>query len=176
MAQVQWKTRLELWIPGVPIPKGSYDAIPLGKWVGSGVGKRFVPFTRPNGVPIVNIVPNNDDALKPWVDTVTARAMEAWSGRAPLDEDVCVFYAFMFPRLKGHYGTGRNASTLKPSAPAFRNTKPDKDKLERAINDALTDAGVWKDDSRVVDGGSRKVYGPKPGARVWIQTIKETTA
>ena len=171
-----WETVAMLWVPGVPVSQGSYEAIPVGRWVGSGAGKRFVAVTRKDGMPIVNVVDGNRDKLKPWRAAVTAVAIDAWGGRPPLDEDVCVWMEFVFPRLLSHYGTGRNEHVLKASAPSHKNTRPDKDKLERAINDALTDAGVWLDDSRIVDGGARKVYGPKPGARVWIQTkTKETT-
>lgn len=172
MAQVQWETRLELWIPGVPVQQGSKNAIPAGRRHGG----RFVPITRKDGTPIVSIKDNNADKLKPWRAHVTAFAIDAWGAREPLDVPVRVHMEFVFPRLKSHFGTGRNAAALKPGAPFYKATAPDKDKLERAINDALTDAGVWTDDALVCDGGSRKVYGPKPGARVWIQTIKETTA
>ena len=174
----QWQTVLKLWIPGTPVPQGSKDAIPLGRWIGSGAGKKFVPFCRPNGVPIVNVTDNNADKLAPWRALITSLALDEWAGREALDEDVCVHAEFVFPHLKGHYGTGRNAQTLKPSTPFYKNTKPDKDKLERALFDGLTDAGVWKDDALVVDGGSRKMYGTNPGVRLWVQTTKtkETNA
>ena len=165
-----WVTQMELWVPGTPVPQGSYEAIPLGRWVGGGAGKRFVPVTRKDGMPIINVVDGNREKLKPWRELVTARAIEAWGGRDALDGDVQVWSLFVFPRPKGHYGTGRNAGTLKPSAPTYKRSAPDKDKLERALFDALTDAGVWTDDARAVDGGSKKVYGLKPGVRVWVQT------
>lgn len=152
---MMWTTVLELWIPGVPVPQGSKK--------GFVAGKRAI------------IVDANPEQLKPWRAQVSACAVEAWGGRPSLDEPVNLFAEFTFPRLKSHYGTGRNAGVLKPDAPFYKTSSPDKDKLERAINDGLTDAGVWKDDALVCDGGSRKVYGPKPGVRVWVQTIKETT-
>lgn len=156
MEYVQWETRVQLWVPGVPVPQGSKQG-----------------FVRGNRAVLVD---NNAEKLKPWRSQVAAFAMDAWGGREPLDEPVCVHMMFVFPRPSSHFGTGRNAGVLKDGAPRFKTSAPDRDKLERAVNDALTDAGVWRDDSRSVDGGSRKVYGPKPGVRVWIQTIKETTA
>lgn len=167
----QWQTVLKLWIPGTPVPQGSKNAIPLGRRA----GKRFVPICRPDGTPIVNVVDNNADKLGPWRAHITSLAIDAWAGREALDEDVCVHAEFVFPRLKGHFGTGRNEHVLKASAPFYKNTKPDKDKLERALFDGLTDAGVWTDDAKVVDGGSRKLYGTTPGVRLWVQTTKKET-
>lgn len=150
---------MSFWVPGIPIPQGSKQA--------------YVPRNMQRAV----LVDANADKLKPWRTQVLVVANEAWDGREPLDEDVCVHIEFVFPRPASHFRTGKHAGELKPNAPTYKNTKPDKDKLERAINDALTNAGVLRDDCRVVDGGSRKVYGPKPGARVWIQTkTKETNA
>lgn len=146
-----WTTQMELWVPGVPVQQGSKT--------GFVVGKRAV------------LVDANADKLKPWRAHVAGMALDAWGSRAALDEPVCVFIEFVFPRLKSHYGTGKNAAVLKPNAPRYKTTTPDKDKLERAITDALTDAGVWKDDALVCDGGSRKLYGNKTGARIWVQTM-----
>src|SRR5690349_6109042 len=57
---------------------------------------------------------------------------------------------FCFQRPRSHYGTGRNAGTVKPSAPGqYHAQKPDGDKLTRALFDALTVAGVVRDDSLI---------------------------
>lgn len=48
---------------------------------------------------------------------------------------------------------------------------PDRDNVEKAILDALTEAGYWKNDSRVYAGTVGKWYvarGHKPGARIVI--------
>lgn len=52
--------------------------------------------------------------------------------------------------------------------------KPDIDKLQRAILDALTGVG-YADDAQVVDVGARKVYGPVESATVVVSgiTIRE---
>jgi crossover junction endodeoxyribonuclease RusA len=143
-----------LWVPGVPVPQGSKTAFVRG--------------------PRAVLVDANAGKLKPWRSHVSSFALDAWGGQAPLDEDVIGWIEFIFPRPAAHFGSGKNAAVLKPSAPFYKNTKPDRDKLERAIYDALTDAGVLRDDCRVVEGGSRKVYGPKPGARVHIQTREQS--
>ena len=74
------------------------------------------------------------------------------------------------PRLKGHYGTGKNAGTLKPSAPLFHTSKPDLDKLVRCIKDALTGI-AWKDDAQVSLVCATKVYDEQPGARISIKPL-----
>lgn len=157
-AAVAWQTAMRLWIPGVAVPQGSKQA-----------------FLRP-GAKIPQLVDSNKQKLKPWRATVTALAIDEWQGRMSLDEPVRAAFEFVTVRPAAHYGTGRNAEILKPSAPIAPIVKPDVDKLVRAMLDGLTDAGVLRDDSRVVDLHARKVYGPQPGVRVWVQTrSKETT-
>jgi Holliday junction resolvase RusA-like endonuclease len=80
-----------------------------------------------------------------------------------------VWTRFYTQRPKGHYGTGRNAGLLKDSAPARPITKPDKDKLERRVLDALSGV-IYADDSQVVGGEPSKWYaeGDDP-ARIEIE-------
>jgi Holliday junction resolvase RusA-like endonuclease len=78
---------------------------------------------------------------------------------------------FVFPRLKGHYGTGRNARVLKDSAPYWHSTKPDEDKLERALGDALTMAQVVRDDCQIACWIAEKVYGDLPRVDVRIRPL-----
>jgi Holliday junction resolvase RusA-like endonuclease len=81
---------------------------------------------------------------------------------------------FRFPRHNSHFGTGKNVGKLKASAPKFVAVKPDVDKLIRAVLDALTDAGVFRDDSRVVQVSATKIYADKPGALIFWDTLDET--
>jgi len=46
--------------------------------------------------------------------------------------------------------------------------RPDLDKLERAIGDALTDAGVWVDDGQVVNSHTQKWYAETPGVHITV--------
>lgn len=124
--------------------------------------------------------------VKPWREAVKTAALDAlsydicWS---PLIEPVRVEVTFTLARPKHHYGTGRNAGVVKASAPQHPTGKPDVDKTTRATLDALTDAGVWRDDSFVTSLTATKAYPfsgpdalPHPGAviRVWrLNTPKE---
>lgn len=65
---------------------------------------------------------------------------------------------FVFPRPQSHYGSGSNAGQLKPNAPSAKTTKPDIDKLIRAVLDALDGAGLYQGDERVVQITCRKRY------------------
>ncbi|MFC3348230.1 RusA family crossover junction endodeoxyribonuclease [Streptomyces echinoruber] len=120
--------------------------------------------------------------VKPWREAVKSAALdalaydEAWR---PLREAVRLEVVFTLRRPRSHYGTGRNAGVVKPSAPQFPIGKPDTDKLLRSTQDALKDAGVLLDDSVVTDTVAAKRYVltgvdalSHPGAviRVWRLT------
>ena len=101
---------------------------------------------------------SNGETLLPWRDNVRAAAVNAKDGfgEAPVQVDI----TFTFARPKGHFGTGRNAGILNRSALPFPSSHAigDIDKLTRAILDALTDAGVWNDDSQVIQLVARKLF------------------
>lgn len=94
--------------------------------------------------------------LTPWRAAVTTAA-KAWVDRNPdlypLPGAISVDMVFSIARPKSHFGTGRNAMLLKPTAPRYPASMPDLSKLVRATEDALTIAGVWTDDARVVEYG-----------------------
>jgi len=79
--------------------------------------------------------------LRPWREDVKQAGLAAREAGAPcLDGPVAVRMVFTLPRPK--------------SAPKRRrhpDRTPDLSKLCRAVEDAITDAGLWADDARVVD-------------------------
>lgn len=77
-----------------------------------------------------------------------------WPAGVPLRMEL----VFMLKRPKGHYGTGRNAGRLKGGLPGAPMGRPDLDNLAKAVMDALTDMGLWADDSQVVDLRVRKLW------------------
>jgi Holliday junction resolvase RusA-like endonuclease len=79
---------------------------------------------------------------------------------------------FDLPRPAGHYGTGRNQDTVKQSAPASPTVMPDLDKLIRCVADAITDAGLWRDDSQVVSIAAAKRYThTQPGVLITVTEL-----
>lgn len=130
-----------------------------------------------NGVMI-----ESSKAVKPWREAVKTAARDAvglsWDDRSdpwrPLDEPLLVSIVFTMPK--------------PASAPKRRRTwpmrTPDLSKLIRSTEDALTDAGIWRDDARVVGYvETRKAYPGEspfalasPGAVIRIWRLEELQA
>lgn len=120
--------------------------------------------------------------VKPWREAVKAAAFDviSWDDSRlrpgyPLDGQLSLRVVFSFSRPRSHYRTGANNWMLRPNAPIAPTSKPDLSKLIRSTEDALTDAGVWRDDSRVVHIIAAKVYAgsdpqslDRPGAVIEI--------
>lgn len=121
----------------------------------------------------VVIVDDNPESLKAWRTEVATAARNTMGRAEPLAGPVVVGCAFYIPRPKYHYRTGRFAELLRPDAPLYCTTKPDVDKLLRAILDALT--GVcYTDDSQVVGiGPTTKLYANGPaGVRIALLQLE----
>lgn len=125
------------------------------------------------------VMTESSSKVKPWRQDVVAAthntiATTGWQQPAgPVTVQIC----FYLPRLKGHYGTGRNANHLKQSAPTHSCTKPDIDKLARATLDALTTSAAIKDDSQVARLSLEKRYADAAtGARITITPLCDNTA
>lgn len=122
----------------------------------------------------------DNTSLAPWREAIVTRMLDAMerSEWVTTDLPVKVFYQFWLPRPQ--------------SAPKTTDVLPKKgldlDKLVRAANDAMTNAGVWTDDSRVVSSAEDKRYAvgphlpkiyvegfhvPVPGLRVSIMELTE---
>jgi Holliday junction resolvase RusA-like endonuclease len=91
-----------------------------------------------------------------WKFSVRAAALDCWD-RQPFVGPVKVVLTLRFPRAKSHVGKD---GKLKPSAPVRHTARPDADNAAKAILDALTTIGVWRDDSQVSSLVVRKVYDP----------------
>ena len=139
---------------GIPGPQGS---------------KRFVGTRGGRGVMV-----ESSAKVKPWREAVKHAAREAMQSAglsAPLDGPLVVGMWFTLPK--------------PASAPKRRETfpdrKPDLSKLARSTEDALSDAGLWADDARVVGyDGLWKLYPlegahalPSPGCVIEVRELRE---
>ena len=99
----------------------------------------------------------NAKTLIPWRDAVgwhaKSQCPKHWDPTGPMAVEVI----FWLPRPKSHY---RANGQLKPAAPWWPTNQRtgDLDHYVRALNDALTQAGIWGDDSQVVQLTAFKRY------------------
>lgn len=111
--------------------------------------------------------------LAPWREAVRAETQTALGHGPGYDgTPVTVRAHFYVRRPAGHFGTGRNAGRLKPSAPPFPAGTPDLDKLCRALLDGLTAGGAFSDDAQVVHLNAAKFWaadGTPPGAMIEVE-------
>ena len=146
---------IKLRVYGMPAPQGSKKAYAV------------------KGRPV--IVDDNPAPLRAWRSEVAAEARIAMGG-PPFGGAVEVACTFVLPRPLAHYSTGKNRGQVKSSAPLRPSTRPDVDKLARAVLDALTGI-AWVDDGQVADLYVGKVYqaspAERPGAVIEIRAIGE---
>ena len=114
----------------------------------------------------------SNKSVGPWREAVRAETQDVMAEFRPETTPVSVRIRFRLTRPRSHYGSGRNALTLKPSAPGCPTTKPDADKLARAVLDGLTAGGAYRDDSQVIHLEDWKVYADRPGADITIQEVE----
>lgn len=142
---------MKIIVFGTPAPQGSKKYVGLAN---SGRG----------------ILVESSKKVRPWRQDVKAAAEAMRDGGATIDEPVRVRMVFTLPK--------------PTSAPKRKRTypskKPDLSKLVRSTEDALTDAGIWRDDSRVVECVARKVFPNEdeeslsaPGVRIEIERLDE---
>lgn len=103
---------------------------------------------------------SNQDRLLPWRELVQHAAeaairdaRESQPDWFPLAGPVGLYACFTMSKPK-------SAPKTKPTFPV---TRPDASHLLRAVEDAITNAGVWHDDSQLVDEHVVKAY---PGEHV----------
>lgn len=106
---------------------------------------------RPDGKPII-VARDDNEKSGDWMNSVRAAAAEHRDGEL-LGGALRLTCWFYFQRPKSHFGSGRNADRLKPSAPAHHVQAPDLSKLIRCLEDALTGV-IWVDDRQVCGYGS----------------------
>jgi Holliday junction resolvase RusA-like endonuclease len=143
-------TRVEFTVLGEPQPQGS-------KTVVQRKGRR-------------SVVREDNPDTEPWRATVAAAAVKAMDGRQVRTGPLRMTVTFVFRRPGGHWGTGRNAGRLKPSAPLYVRTRPDVDKLLRAVGDAISGI-VCRDDAQLVVVHAEKHYGEPACAHLVVEEL-----
>jgi Holliday junction resolvase RusA-like endonuclease len=142
---------ITITVHGRPAPQGSKRAFAIRK----------------GGVPTgkVAVIESSHDRVKSWRQAVVEAALNARQSSPPLTGPLSVSAVFTMPRPKGHYRTGKLSHLIRDSAPCHPASMPDLSKLLRSTEDALTDAGIWADDSLVVNYTLlAKVYAGEDGA------------
>lgn len=168
-----------LGTPGLPLLAGGdfpdfFQSIyPHAETVGKATGTPpgwVVTFTV-EGIPVPQgskrlargrIIDANPKALKEWRANVRTRAVVAKSvivDLCPYDGPIQCVLLFRFQKPK----SARRESPY---------TRPDLDKLVRAVLDSVTEAGIWRDDSRVTSLAAIKQYG-LPGVTVHISPASD---
>ena len=145
---------ITITVYGMPGPQGS---------------KRFVGTRGGRGVMV-----ESSAKVKPWREAVKHAAREAMQAAklsAPMDGPLVVGMWFTLPKPAG--APKRRAM--------FPDRKPDLSKLARSTEDALSDAGLWADDARVIGyDGLWKLYPlegvhalASPGCVIQVRELRE---
>lgn len=151
---------ISFFVPGIPAPGGSKTSVYSQKH-----GRTFTF--------------DSCKRNKPWrssVEAAAAQAMSEQGGNRIMAGPITVAVTFYMPRPKGHYGSGKNAGKIKPSAPSRHIVKPDTTKLWRAAEDAMKGI-VWVDDAQIVNQNVGKMYANDsahlPGVSITVDSIEE---
>ena len=109
-----------------------------------------------------------------WKSQVALAVKALNKGIVIPDGPIRVNSSFYFRRPKSHFRTGKNAHLLRDDAPEWHTQKPDRDNLDKAVLDALTQLGCWSDDCQVCAGEISKRWAPLgsgPGCLLEIEPL-----
>lgn len=155
-----------------------------GDPVTQGSKKAFAYQPKGGGRARASVVDDNKKGLRDWRARISVAAQFELDERLMVakGEAVKVGLVFHLKRPQSHYRTGRHAGKLKERAATLPHTsKPDLDKLVRAVFDALKGV-VYVDDSQVAAfGETRKQYVQEltdgdmhpPGVSVTVSAISQ---
>ena len=123
-------TEISFEVQGIPMPQGSHTAINRGG--------------RPALIPAGTS--NSRKAHAAWRQAVHSAAADAITGdfEAPLDGPLEVWITFRFPM------PASRSAVVKETGWAWKDKKPDLDKVCRSTCDSLTTSGLIADDARIV--------------------------
>lgn len=147
---LEWRTVLDLWIPGDPLPE-----------------PRARVLARMDGKGRVTTRVHRSRSADAWKTLIALHArphipISLLSGPTAVEMD------FVFSRPKSLHSK-RHPSGLLPKA-----GRPDVDNLAKCVLDTLTELWFWRDDGVVTQSTQRKWYASRDGSsgmRVQIATI-----
>lgn len=138
-------------VQGTPIPKGNLKAFPIltgdRRWIKN------------------RVTDSGGKKLKAWQSLVAFKAKECFD--APFETPVYLTITFYFNHPKYHYTPSGNKSKRYTT---FHVVKPDIDKLQRAVLDALTGI-AYVDDAQVIGVHTSKNYSTFAGAEISVTTL-----
>lgn len=140
-------TRLAFSVTGTPIPQPRERVRIVMPRRGKPFAQHYVP---------------SDHPVWRWKSAVAGKAAIAHAGE-PWEGPVTLRLMFYFSRPQ------RLLRKSSPRGPISHTVTCDSDNLAKAVMDAMTDAGVWRDDRQVDRLSVRKCYvamGYAPGVRV----------
>lgn len=158
---------IEFFIPGIAKPGGSKTATLIRRGDGSPV---MIPTKSGGSRPLIT----TRDASKngDWKSACKFFARQEFVGE-PLNGPIRLDVIFYIRRPKSHYKAGDPLRGLKAALPSHPLKDPDRTKLLRCLEDALTSI-LWRDDNLIVAGELRKEWAGKdgPGALVRAELIQ----
>lgn len=95
--------------------------------------------------------------LQDWLDAIRAAALDASDVAGVSAEPIGLELTFFMPRPLAHHVAGDRDRPLRADAPTWPTTRPDVDKLTRAVLDGLKGV-VYGDDGQVAYLRAHKVY------------------
>jgi crossover junction endodeoxyribonuclease RusA len=141
---------LSVLVLGLAAPQGSKRGIAITR--GRGASRAYTGR--------VALVESSAAKVKTWRADVVDAATAAWGDRPPLDGPVLLRIAFVLKRPT-------STPKTRPTPPAVK--RPDLSKLVRSTEDALTTAGVYRDDSQVIDlRVTKRVAEPDETPGAWV--------
>lgn len=150
---------LSVFVQGTPIPQGQ-------------MMPRMVCRLRGNKQCKAWLCPPDKQAWKDWRSTIEIAAREALDKNHRPEKGFVYMMTLYFglQRPKSHYTAKGN---FTKSAPRFHTVRPDVDNLTKAVNDSLTRAGVWHDDSELVSCHIEKAYvSSSPGVMINVTRLR----
>ena len=107
------------------------------------------------------VITSANKNLKPWRQQVSWTAAAEMTGKNTMEGPVDVSAIFTFVKPKS-----------TPKKVVDKTTKPDLDKLLRAVLDSLT-GHCFRDDAQVVSIGCSKRFGDKPGVKITVTGLDD---